>query len=345
MSDYNYLNARIKSLKKGLLPKGRLDELFSLSDFEEIKRFFLESPYGTSVGESLAQHPGELGVELGLSRQIHKTFQNILEWSDGGPRRLLEIFLRRYDLHNIKTLLRGKNGKLPAEVIFESLIPVGSFGFEELSELSKQPSLRETLMLLSNWHESLKRPLRRSLGSLKGDPVALQSVEAGLDHYYYEGILTSLAEEKGEDAALVKKYMQIEVDTANILSLLRLSELSRGELSKFLIDGGFLGKGFLFSIAGNLKPMEVMQKFEFTYLSRVVKSWNPEGGLTDLERRFETFLLHEAERMERADPLSIGVALSYFALLSHELKKLRIILHGKFFSVSETRLREEFLLV
>lgn len=345
MSDYNYLNARIKSLKRRLLPKGKLEELLHLTQFEEVKRFFLESSYGAAVSESLTQNADEHGIELGLSQHLHKTFQNILDWSGEGPRRLLELFLRRYDLHNIKTLLRGKNGKLPVERILETLIPVGTFGPEELKELSKQPTLRDTLVLLANWHEALKRVLRRSLSSFKEEPADLRTLESQLDHYYYEGILAVLAEERGEDAALVQRYIQAEVDIANILSLLRLKELSRGELSALVIDGGFLGKGFLFSITGNLKPLEVIQKFETTYLSRAVKSWKPDGGLTDLEKRFELFLLLETERMERCDPLSIGVALSYFAQLSHELKKIRLILHGKFLSLSEAKLREELLLV
>ena len=344
MSDYNYLNARIKSLRRGLLSKARFDELLGLTDFEEFKRFFLDSPYGTAVSESLAQHPGHLGLEMGLSRHLHKNFQNILEWSDEEPRRLLEIFLRRYDLHNIKTLLRGKNGKFPSETILESLIPVGTFGFEELSELSKQPSLRDTLNLLSSWHKPLKRVLHRGLGTLKQEPVDLRELEAELDRYYYEGILLSL-EEEAENTDLVKRFIQMEVDMTNILTLLRLKDLSREQLLKFIIDGGFLGKGFLLLISGSLKPMEVMQKFEATYLATVVRSWNPGRGLTDLERRFEAFLLRDVQRMERVDPLSIGVAIFYFSLLSDELKKLRIILQGKLFAIDETKLREELLLV
>lgn len=356
MTDYNYLNARMKSLKRGLFSKGKLDELLALKDFEEVKRFFLDSPYGSPVGESLAQYPGELGLERGLSRHIHKTFQEILEWSGacpGGtipqareePRRLLELFLRRYDLHNIKTLLRGKNRKLPSEKILETLIPVGGLALEELSELSKQPSLRETVVLLATWRQPLKRVLRRNLASLKEEPVDLRGVEAELDHYYYEGILSALAEEKGEDAVLVKKFIQIEIDTANVLSLLRLKELPRNELSRLLLDGGLLGKGFLLSLSANLKPVELIQRFEMTYLARVLTSWRPEGGLTDLERRFEMFLLHVAQRMEREDPLSIGVAISYFARLSQELKKIRLILQGKFFALNELKLKEELLLV
>lgn len=345
MSDYNYLNARIKALKRDLFPKGRYDELFALRDFEAIKRFFLESPYAASVGESLAQHPGELGVGLGLSRHIHKTFQNVLEWSGEEPRRLLELYLRRYDLHNMKTLIRGKNGKLPSETILENLIPVGSFGLEELTELSKQPSLWETIILLANWHHPLKRVLRKSLPSFKQEPADLRVVEAQLDLHHYLGILLALFEEEKEDALFVKRVIQMEVDMTNVLTLLRLSERPRNELSGYLIDGGSLGRGFFLSLTGNLKPIEIVQKFETTYFSGVVKSWKTEEGLTDLERRFEKFLLQEVERMARVDPLSIGVAIAYMLRLSDEVKKLRVILHGKFFALDEAKLKEELLLV
>ncbi|MFH1858591.1 MAG: V-type ATPase subunit [Candidatus Omnitrophota bacterium] len=345
MSDYNYLNARIKALKKNLFPKGKMDELLSLHDFEAIKRFFLESPYKTSVSESLAQNPGEVGLEQGLSRHIHKTFQDILEWAGEEVQSLLEIFLRRYDLHNIKTLLRGKNGKVPAEAIFESLIPVGRFGPEELKELSRQPLLRDTLALLSDWYKPLKQVLRRGLVSLRQEPADLQPLEAELDRYYYKGMLDSLSEEETEDALLVKKYIQMELDMTNVLTVMRLGDVPRTTLSKYILEGGSLGKAFLFSISGKLRPAEWVQKFDVTYLAHAVRAWKFEEGLTDLERRFELSLLKDAQRMERADPLSVGVAISYCSLLSHELKRLRMILHGKRFVVDEARLREELLLV
>ncbi|MBI4437035.1 MAG: V-type ATPase subunit [Candidatus Omnitrophica bacterium] len=343
MSDYNYLNARIKSLKKDLFSKGKLEELLRLNRFEEVKRFFLESPYGTSVGEALTQHSDFLGIELGISNRIQKTFQKILEWSGEGPRRLMELLLRRYDLHNIKSLLRGKNGKLPVEAILETVIPVGSFSFEELKELAKQPSLRETVALLASWHHPLKRVLRRGLSSIKEESADLRTLEAELDYYYYSSILSSLVEEKGEDAELVKRLIQMEVDITNILTLLRLTDVPKGELSKFFIEGGMLGKGFLLSIA-TVKPLEMTQKFEITYLAKVARSWKGES-LTPLERNFDAFLTQAQHRMERQDPLSIGVAISYLALLSNELKNIRMILQGKSFSLSEEKLKEELLLV
>jgi len=354
MTDYNYLNARIKSLKRDLLSKGKLDELLRLTELEEIKRFFLETPYAAAVGETLAQHPDLHGLERGVSRHIQRTFQEILGWSGacpGGtspqareaPRRLIDILLRRYDLHNVKSLLRGKNGKLSSEAICDTLIPVGTFSFEELTELSKQPSLRETLFLLANWHHPLKPVLRRHVGSIKEEPVDLRGLETGLDHYYYKGILDSLSEEKGEDASLVKRVIQMEIDAINTLVLLRLRDLPKGELSKTILNGGMLGKGFLLSIA-NVRPAEWAQKFESTYLAKALRGWNGEA-LTQLERNFELLLFHEARRMEREDPLSIGVAISYFALLSNELKNIRTILQGKFFSLNKEKLKEELLLV
>ena len=346
MSDYNYLNARLKYLKKDLFSRSRLEEVMGLHSFEELKRFFLDSPYGASVSQALSGAEGIEGLQLGLSRHVHDRFQKILGWTAESPRRLLELVFRRYELHNIKTLLRGKNARLPEVRLQQSFIPIGGLGTEELNELAKQPTLRDALSLLANWHRPLRPVLRRGLSSLKDEPVDLTHLEVELDRYYYQGILQSLAEEpEQENAEKVKLILQIELDRTNLLTSLRVGQtLKKEELLRLLLDGGRLTKDFFVSLVGNLHFSEVSQKLETTYLAPVVKRWD-RTGLTSLEHRFEGFLVTLSHQMEREDPLSIGVALSYIALQTNELRNLRTILEGNLFSLSEDKIKAEAIFV
>ena len=348
MSDYNYLNTRLKYLKKDLFSRARFEELMGCDSFEALKRFFLDSPYAASVSQALSSAEGMEGLQIGLSRHVHSRFQKILGWTGTGepPRRLLELIFRRYELHNVKTLLRGKNARIPEEKLFQAFIPVGELGMEELRELSKQPSLRESLSLLANWHKPLRPVLRRGLGSIKEESADLQNLELELDRYYYQGILQSLSEEtEQENAEKVKLLIQIELDRTNLSTSLRIGQtLKKEELAHLLLEGGRLTKDFFIALVANMTLSEVSQKLETTYLSPVVRPWD-RVGLTSLEHRFETFLVDLSHQMEREDPLSIGVALSYIALQTNELRNLRTILQGKTFSLSEEKIKTEAFLV
>src|SRR3989338_2809908 len=150
---------------------------------------------------------------------------------------------------------------------------------DELRELSKQPSLRETLSLLANWHKPLRPVLRRGLSSIKEESVDLQNLELELDRYYYQGILQSLSEEpEQENAERVKFLIQIELDRTNLLTSLRIGQtLKKEELLHLLLEGGRLTKDFFISLVGNLNFAEVSQRLESSHLAPVVKQWDRMG--------------------------------------------------------------------
>ena len=345
MSDYNYLNTRLKYLKKDLLGRSQMETLIGLDTFETLKRFFLDSPYGASISQALSSVEGPEGLERGLSRHVHERFQKILGWAGDSPGRLLTLLFRRYELHNIKTLLRGKNAKLPEEKLSQFFIPVGDLGSEELRELARQPSLKDTLGLLATWHKPLRPVLRRGLGSIKEEPADLQPLEVELDRYYYQGILQALTEEPAENADKVKYLIQIEVDRTNLLTSLRIGQsLKKEELLKLLLDGGRLTKDFFVATAASPNFSDVAQQMDWTYLAPVRRTWD-KADLTSLEHAFEVFLVELSRQMEREDPLSIGVALSYIALQTNELRNLRTILQGKQFALSGEKIRAEAIFV
>lgn len=344
MSDYHYLNARIKYLKKDLLSPSHLQEVMGMSAFEEVKRFFLDSPYGASVSQALSAAGDLEGIGRGLSLHVHSRFQKILEWAGEGPRRLITLLFRRYELHNIKTLLRGKNAHLPEEKLSRAFIPIGELEMEELKELSKQPTLRETVSLLATWHRPLRPVLRRGLGSLREEPTDLRDLELELDRHYYQGILRTLSEEPDqENAERVRFLLQIEIDRTNLLTSFRLGQtVKKEELLHFLLEGGRLTKDFFVGLVGNVTPSEVGQRLEVTHLAPVVKGWD-RALLSSLEQRFESHLVSLSHQMEREDPLSIGVAISYIALQTNELRNLRTLLEGKLLSLAPETIASEVI--
>src|SRR3989338_5719375 len=162
MSDFNYLNARIRSSKKQLLDKSAFEQLLGMDSLNQIKNRLLDSPRGMDIQEGIAAHEGPEGIERGLSKHMEKTYRRLLEWAGDDAKPLVQAILRRWDVHNLKALIRGKYGGVREEELLSACMPACDFTWEELSELAKQPTVRDLVNLLVTWNITLKRPILKN---------------------------------------------------------------------------------------------------------------------------------------------------------------------------------------
>ena len=89
-------------------------------------------------------------------------------FGDNDAARYVRIFLNRWDVHNLKTILRGKNIHSPPEEIREALVPAGTLDEATLVELLKQNDVRDVIDLLATWGSITPGPSRRTSTSGAG---------------------------------------------------------------------------------------------------------------------------------------------------------------------------------
>ena len=86
---------------------------------------------------------GIVAIELALRNDFVKTFRKIAKIvREEEAEKYLRIFLHRWDVQNIKTILRGKNIHTTNEEILSCLVPVGELDEVALTELLKQSSVK-----------------------------------------------------------------------------------------------------------------------------------------------------------------------------------------------------------
>src|SRR5690606_20601938 len=105
-----------------------------------------------------------------------------------GEESLLIYILRRWDVQNIKTILRGIRIHAPPDEIFSSLVTAGDLDEASPIELSRQPDIKAVIDLLATWGIAYYKPLIRNFKdySEKRDMAIL---EYALDLFYYEKTL------------------------------------------------------------------------------------------------------------------------------------------------------------
>ena len=106
-SNYSYLNARLRGMKSELFTGDELGKMLQTGDEDGIIRVLEKSDYGVAMAESLTLYSGLQAIEEAISRNLFRTYGKVLSLATGHCRELLEILLGRWDIYNIKTILRG----------------------------------------------------------------------------------------------------------------------------------------------------------------------------------------------------------------------------------------------
>jgi len=343
--EYGYVNARVKGMKSRLLTTHGLDELTNKPDLDAFISALEETAYREELQKAGIEFSGLERIEVALRRDLIRAFQKVLSLFAGEREEIyIRIILNRWDIQNIKTLLRGKKINAPTNEIRDCLLPAGELDMAALLELSKQPDIRAIIDLLATWRIEYSRPLTRNLPAYL-DSRDLSVLELPLDRYYYEHALSLLDNPEIYDQQIILEMITTEIDITNIRTLLRiLRERMHGdEIRDFLIDGGrYLSIERLFELASLGSMEDVVKELGTTpygFLGDIQPECISAGRISVMERELERFMIEKGCKNFLKEPLSIAIPVAYIWAKQNEVTNLRIIAHSIIGDVPETELR------
>ena len=179
MSDYDFLNARVRGMSAVLLTPQFYDQILAIEGTDTLIDALLSSSYGPSLRETISAGPSLGAVEAGLRHTLCKTFRKVLAIASESPRRLLEILLLYWDVLNILTICRGQVKGSASEDIIAGLFPAGELDEPRLVELAGRSDLVAVADTLCTWGFPFAFSLRRSLRHLTGPGALLARGYAG----------------------------------------------------------------------------------------------------------------------------------------------------------------------
>jgi V/A-type H+-transporting ATPase subunit C len=348
--EYGYANARLRAMKSRLFERNELEELAAKLDVDSIINQLRETPYREDIEDASVRHSGKACVEDALRRNLGKTFRLILSFVKGeDAQTLMQIFLNKWDIQNIKTILRGKNIHEVADEIAESLTPAGALDDATLIELVRQPDVKAVIDLLATWGIEYSRPLTQHFAeySKRKDLVVL---EYALDKFYYENALDVVAGES-YDERIIREMLTAEIDVTNIKSILRIirDKVEPEDAHYYFIRGGKeLNTDKLSALSATRTIDGVIKQLtgtSYDFLAKVPDEYVKMEKISAFEKELDSFLLHKALRLFAADPLSIALAIGYLWAKFNEIANIRIITMCKTEYVPEKELMEELVFV
>jgi len=348
--EYGYQNARVRGMRSRLLKQAFFDDLMASPDIGAVIHKILETEYGPDLESRILHGRTATQVDEALKDNMVRTFAKVMSVSNDEARRLLTTLLGRWDLFNIKTIIRGKHMSFSDELIVDSLVPVGQLTQVDGEELAKQGSIKGVVDTLATWRLPFAVPLREVLPQYNED-ADLSVLELALDRYYYQWAAKRLRGRRS-NARLVRTFLGTQVDTINLLTCLRLlsSDLPQEDAMRFFLPGGVQVTEALFAdLAGMSDVDEVFQRLKRTpfgsVLEEVAITYIEKGSISVFERALEDFLFRKAFATSKGDPLGIGITVSYLWAKANEVTNMRIVVKGVSVGMPVERMREELIVV
>lgn len=346
MADWDYANARLRAMKGRLLDRRAYAELAALARIEDLIARLAQSLYASEIEAALARYVGPRVVMEACRLHLANAYRKIRGFFAGDGARLVGLLLARWDLSNLKTILRGQEAGARPEEILEALVPAGDLDESALRMLVRQAGPVATADLLQTWNVGYGRAVRAALAEL-ARTHDWSTLETTLDTLFYAGLLASL--KKGaENDELVREMLGREIDAANVVTALRLQRasvpLSDEGAARHFLDGGGLSREWLKALARSARPPDALA------LLRGSKFGPALAGLETLDlARIQRALDRDLAKFGIAfftrDPLTMATAIGWITAKGVEVANVRLIAQGVALGVSRAEIENDLIVV
>lgn len=260
-----------------------------------------------------------------LSRSVH-----------GAGRQLLIHWIRRFELANLKTLLRGKVAGRSAAKIRDELIQLGSFATLPMDSLLATEDLPELLRQLEN------TPYRTIVYQARvafEEQQELFILDSTLDQRYFSVLGQQLRSFDGDERRWLERLLGTYIDHTNLVWLLRYRfayGLPPAQAYYLLASGGhrIVARDWL-RLAEEQSISAVIAALPKT-LSVLV-----EGALSvsEVSRRLEREMYRVATRVLNHGVFTLARALAYLLLRELQAQRLLAVLKGRGMQLSRELIR------
>ncbi len=348
--DYGYGNARVRGMRSRLLDAPFMDQLIECQDIGQMIQALSSTPYASELEEVLIQGRTAAMIDEALKNNMVRTYRKVLGFLNAEARELVVTLLGRWDLFNVKTVIRGAHLHIGVEEVRESLLPAGELSIVELDALAKLGEVKAVVDTLATWGVPYAPALRKGYMEFMRSGE-LSRLELEIDTYF-AGWASKRLVKKGENSELARNVLAVQVDITNLVTMFRLqkADIENVDVTAYFLPGGADVRYDLFLELAQMSDIdEVLDRLRSTRygkaLEDVAVAYLESNSIAVFERALEDYLVRKALAAGVGDPLGVGVIIAYLWAKQNEITNLRIIVKGKSVGMPVDRVRSELILV
>lgn len=316
--NFAYAVGRIRALETKLFDRAKLERLSEAGSLDEVLSGLSESEYGPAIGN--LKNPNQF--ETALNAELARVIKLVTDLADGAPE--VKAFVYRYDLQNIKLILKTEGGNPTG------LSHLGIWSPEWLIQRLNENDLADFPQVFRRGIELAKAAFKAT-----GDTQEIDRImDAAWFDYGFQVLKNGISD-------LLFNWWVAFIDLTNLRTFIRLRMIGSGfgELQRFFIDNGNI-KLDDFKDLWEQPNEKVAAWLGNTKYSKLLSDGaGTLGSLTQLERDCDNFLL---DMIAPAKMISLGIEplVGYLLAKENEVKLLRIILVGKANQLSNPEIKE-----
>jgi len=326
--NYAYAVARVRAKKASLIGDDAYPKMLMMS-LPEISRFISESGYQKEMAELAGRIEGIDLVEHATYMNMARVFSDILRSTTGELRDMVSAYLTKWDVWNLKVILRGKVYGADNESIKEDLVPAGRLNEAMLDKLLSLDTDKEIIEEFGRM-EHIKVP-SDVVNALAVDG-RLRDVEDHFEKFFYTRLLSQLDPSSGPKR-LFQDFIRREIDTVNLetILILKMEGIRGDDVMEYIIPGGKQIDKKLATQLANAESVSAAANdlAQLDFYEDIKEALDAENGsLRDLVAGMKRYHIRQAKKFASLYPLSVIPIIDFMIHKKVEVDNIRTIARG-----------------
>lgn len=322
------VNTKIKALAAQLLSKEQFSELIDTKSYDDAIKYLIEETKYSEVFSGY--NPDQIhreSFEILLKKYYIDNFYKLIHYFTGNYKKLFSILFMRFEIEDIKLILRGKyagreNSAIRELVAFES--PLSKIDYDDLI------SAKDAAEVIEKLHDTrYYKHLAPLMNSIQSEGIF--RIEMALDFEYFSTLRKFKRMISKEDSDEINKINGIYCDLQNLQWILRGKKyynLQPEELLNYTIYDWFrINRDMIKKLCYAKDVEEFYDLVETTTYREVFDRSRQEDYL--VEKEILSYLKHMYFKYAKRNALNISVVMSYLELSMIEIRDLITILENK----------------
>ncbi len=347
LAKYAFINAKVRAKLGQFLSQKQIAQMKTADSLDGVYDVLRNTVY-SDIFEKIDASYNIKDVELLLLKREIASYFELLKYAKGNIREIIFTLLSKYEVENLKLLLRLWHKK--GEAFEEKLIYREKIcHYIPIEKILKAENIEEIILLLE------KTPYKKPIWDMR-DRYKLQNLpfflEVALDIDFYRRLWEKIDRLSGADRKIAAKLTGIEIDIQNINWVLRFKHyynLPIAEIMNYLIPNGFqVTEDFVRRAYVSKDSRELLTGLLTRYYQRI-PTLKPTKEIISNLRMLESilwqFLINEIKRALQGFPFTIGTIIAYLKMRKIEFSNIVSILNGKKYNLSAEKIEESLIYI
>ncbi len=315
-------------------------DLVSLTnkDLDAVRCTLMDSPYREELLAIPKEKIDAEVLEMVLLNNQIRTYEELTRFSSGNIRKLLVAILSKFEVSNIKTMLRAAKAQTNVDQAMKNIIPTKELDKERCRAiLTVSKTVDDVVNSLTDLEYGV---IMKKVLNKHHEMRDITPLEVALDKAVYQQILQATDDLDGSDRKIARDILGIEIDATNIKIILKCKALavSQERTKEYLMPGVLITEEILneaIKARTTRSAIEVLlmyvRKRNQAYksiFSRLLKE--SDAPVQQLEAILDKAAFETCQHMLKKylRYYNIGFVLAFLTFKEIEIRNLRSIING-----------------